>query len=112
VIDPHTAVGVHAAYANVMPRETAGAERVVCMACAHPSKFGSTISRALANETTEVDDPWWWVSLADRKHRNVSRVMSLQEASCHAVRLSKDEDWTAYLKVHLQNVQATWEGKC
>ena len=112
VIDPHTAVGVHAAYANVMPRETAGAERVVCMSCAHPSKFGSTISRALANETTEVDDPWWWVSLADRKHRNVSRVMSLQEASCHTVRLSRDEDWTAYLKVHLQNVQATWEGKC
>lgn len=45
VLDPHTAVGVRAG------REMAGGEvPVVCLATAHPAKFGEAVRRATGNE--------------------------------------------------------------
>ena len=43
VLDPHTAVGVCAAE-KIKIRTP-----VICLACAHPAKFGETIRKAMAN---------------------------------------------------------------
>ena len=45
VLDPHTAVGVHAG------RRLAGGEApVVCLATAHPAKFGDAVRRAIGQD--------------------------------------------------------------
>jgi threonine synthase len=44
LLDPHTAVGVNAA------EKTDIQTPVICLACAHPAKFGETIRKALGAE--------------------------------------------------------------
>ena len=44
LLDPHTAVGVRAA------EKTDLQTPVICLACAHPSKFGETVRKALGTE--------------------------------------------------------------
>jgi threonine synthase len=44
LLDPHTAVGVHAA------RQTAGDAALVCLATAHPAKFGEAVRQATGAE--------------------------------------------------------------
>merc|ERR1712106_1182654 len=43
IIDPHTAVGVF----HYLKEDTYAHVPAVCMACAHPAKFGETVARAL-----------------------------------------------------------------
>jgi threonine synthase len=45
LLDPHSAVGVHAALANLDP-----AAPTICLATAHPAKFGDAIRRALGED--------------------------------------------------------------
>ena len=45
LLDPHTAVGVKAALALRDP-----ARPVICLATAHPAKFGAAVTRAIGNE--------------------------------------------------------------
>jgi threonine synthase len=42
LIDPHTAVGVHAASESLLPREVP----LVALACAHPAKFPDAVEKA------------------------------------------------------------------
>jgi len=44
LLDPHTAVGVKAA------EKTDLQTPVICLACAHPAKFGETVRKALGTE--------------------------------------------------------------
>ena len=41
VLDPHTAIGVHAA------KKWAGAEPMICLATAHPAKFAGAVNKAI-----------------------------------------------------------------
>ncbi len=50
-LDPHTAVGVKAAYEH----QTAGVP-IVCLATAHPAKFGDTVKKAL-NKAPDIPTP-------------------------------------------------------
>lgn len=47
LIDPHTAVGVHAALAGPGPLDTVP---IVCLATAHPAKFGAAVAAAIGRE--------------------------------------------------------------
>ena len=50
LLDPHTAVGVCAA------EKTDIQTPVICLACAHPAKFGETVRKALGNEPELPDE--------------------------------------------------------
>ncbi len=45
LMDPHTAVGVHVAEAHLDPDEP-----VICLATAHPAKFGAAIEKAIGRD--------------------------------------------------------------
>ncbi len=61
VLDPHTAVGVHAALKLRVPNVP-----MVCLATAHPAKFGKTVKDALGEEP---DLPESFSDLMERKSR-------------------------------------------
>ena len=71
VIDPHTAVGVSAAFQSTDVSQSSAVS--ICMACAHPSKFSNVITNALGNPR----DPWWWLDESNRSHSSVSKLLAL-----------------------------------
>ena len=50
LLDPHTAVGVRAAEKNKIQTP------VICLACAHPAKFGEAIRKALGGDPELPDE--------------------------------------------------------
>ncbi len=61
ILDPHTAVGVHAALKLRAPNVP-----MVCLATAHPSKFGQTVKEALGEEP---ELPEFYADLMERESR-------------------------------------------
>ncbi len=60
LLDPHSAVGVRAA------RELAGERPVICLATAHPAKFGDAVRKAIGRD---VDMPSALAGLEERESR-------------------------------------------
>ena len=76
VLDPHTAIGVHAAMLN--QKNSNRNDIVFCMACAHPSKFSVAIEQAL-NTQNENMNLWKRVPRIQKKiifegHQNTPKV--------------------------------------
>ena len=101
VLDPHTAIGVHAAMLN--QKNSNRNEIVFCMACAHPSKFSVAIEQAL-KEVAVVDgtkkEKWWWLS--DQNHPSVRSLIELDQnnvpVTCEEYKC--DTDWENRLREH------------
>lgn len=55
VIDPHTAVGVHAAYHHRATRGPDAVSPIICLATAHPAKFPDAVSCGLAQAGIRSD---------------------------------------------------------
>ncbi len=93
VLDPHTAIGV-AAMRGVP--ESVGTLNV-CMACAHPAKFSDAIADALGKRR---DDPWWWLSSADRAHPSVAGLLKLDGVDQEPVAelYARGTDWVGRLR--------------
>ena len=106
-LDPHTAVGVATADIEI---RTGSECTIVCMACAHPSKFPDAIVKALVNEgSAKTDDHFWWLSDDDRSHRNISALLKLEQEEGSAVYLEKSKDWTKYLEEHFRAISQGWK---
>ncbi len=103
VLDPHTAVGVHAA---ITAAQTDLATIRVCMGCAHPSKFSGAIERAIGSFSPRSEsknyDKWWWLSSQDRAHRSVINLLALEGRVPVAEDYEIGTNWTARLKQHIQ----------
>jgi len=99
VIDPHTAVGVHAAIKVLAPSRPR--QPVVCIACAHPAKFAETIRSSLNVKG------WEWLSPDDRAHPHVKNLLRLEGAPAVSLDLKRGDDWESLLRHHLQRVMET-----
>ena len=76
VIDPHTAVGLHVAFKYKESVEVGNP--IVCLATAHPAKFPTTVSKALAGSGVNASN---WIShpsLVDLQSRP-QRVQKLEK---------------------------------
>jgi len=104
VLDPHTAIGVHASMLNSNKEKD---DIVFCMACAHPSKFPVAIEQALegvvgftGSNTGKGKEKWWWLS--DQEHSSVQNLLELDrknvKVTCEEYKFGTD--WVNRLKEH------------
>ena len=114
VLDPHTACGVSSALSD--PSFHAMNE-IICMACAHPSKFPKTTSSTLMsmdhikkdekkgnNKNIIVDEnnDFWWLNKDDQAHVNIKTLLELQGGTPIAELYSLNEKhlWETKLRNH------------
>ena len=108
VLDPHTAMGVHAALTAPVLQT---ADHVVCMACAHPSKFSSTVVAALepaAGGVRQTADEWWWLSESDRNHVHVKSLLRLLGRKPVSEEYKLGMNWADKLRQYFEQRTAAW----
>ena len=111
VLDPHTAIGVHASMVDPNRNPTNETNEIVfCMACAHPSKFPVAIAQALAGVQEGGDDKWWWLS--DSTHSSVKKLLDLEGKHVLCEEYEKNSNWVDRLREHfVQQSNAAVEEK-
>jgi threonine synthase len=105
VLDPHTAIGVHASMVEQGQRSGGNNESVFCMACAHPSKFPVAIEQALEGmkDGGDKDNKWWWLS--DSNHSSVRKLLELDSKNVpvRCEEYERGSNWVERLKEHFVN---------